>query len=130
MPQVATMRPLAASLLPAFGAKQIVRRTFASSHLPLIRSSRPTPTATITRHTFRQASTSPYNDHINPETKAAVKKGGFRTLRWLWRLTYLSAIGGLGWTGYGIYLGKHPADQQDPDPSKKTLVVLGMHSLH
>jgi NADH:ubiquinone reductase (non-electrogenic) len=49
----------------------------------------------------------------------------FRLLRWTWRLTYLSAFAGLGYIGYGIYEMRNPADQPDPDPSKKTLVVLG-----
>lgn len=31
----------------------------------------------------------------------------------------------LGFSAYGIYLNRNPVDQQEPDPSKKTLVVLG-----
>ena len=46
-------------------------------------------------------------------------------LRWAWRLTYLSTIGMLGFTAYGIYVNRNPIEQQEPDPSKKTLVVLG-----
>lgn len=46
-------------------------------------------------------------------------------LRWTWRLTYLSAIAGLGYVGYGIYEMRTPEDQPQPDASKKTLVVLG-----
>jgi hypothetical protein len=54
------------------------------------------------------------------------KKGTFRAiLRWSWRLTYISAIAGLGYVGYGIYLMRNPVDQEEPHPSKKTLVVLG-----
>lgn len=129
MPQVAATRPLAASILSSLGARNVARRTFASSQSfrsSLITSKvRPTTTSQITRHTFRQAPRRGYQDNINPATKAAVKKGGFRTLRWLWRITYLSAIGGLAYVGYGIYEVRNPEDQQDPDPSKKTLVVLG-----
>lgn len=51
------------------------------------------------------------------------KKRGL--LRWTWRLTYMSAIGMLAWTSYGIYVNRNPIEQQEPDPSKKTLVVLG-----
>ena len=46
-------------------------------------------------------------------------------LRWAWRLTYLSALAGVGYVGYGIYESRNPVDQPPPDPSKKTLVVLG-----
>jgi NADH:ubiquinone reductase (non-electrogenic) len=48
-----------------------------------------------------------------------------RTFRWAWRLTYLSAIGLVGYTAYNIYEDRHPDEQYEPDPSKKTLVILG-----
>ena len=54
-----------------------------------------------------------------------VKKGTWGFLKWTWRLTYLSVLGGLAYTAYGIYVNRNPADQQEPDPNKKTLVVLG-----
>ena len=54
-----------------------------------------------------------------------MKKKGWRFLRWTWRLTYLSAIAGFAWMCYGIYVNRTPADQAEPDPNKKTLVVLG-----
>ncbi|KAF2752599.1 external NADH-ubiquinone oxidoreductase-like protein [Pseudovirgaria hyperparasitica] len=53
------------------------------------------------------------------------KGKGFRFLRWTWRITYLSALGGLAYVGYGIYEMRSPPDQPEPDPSKKTLVILG-----
>ena len=46
-------------------------------------------------------------------------------LRWTWRATYLSAIAGLVYIGHGIYVMRNPEDQPEPDPSKKTLVILG-----
>ncbi len=46
-------------------------------------------------------------------------------MRWTWRLTYLSIIGGIAYVSYGVYLDRHPTPQADPDPSKKTLVILG-----
>jgi len=46
-------------------------------------------------------------------------------LRILWRLTQLSLVGGLGYMGYNIYMIKTPPEQFEPDPNKKTLVVLG-----
>ncbi|KAK4504840.1 hypothetical protein PRZ48_002803 [Zasmidium cellare] len=57
--------------------------------------------------------------------KEQVKKRSWGVLRWTWRLTYLSVLGGLGYTAYGIWQNRNPVEQQEPDPSKKTLVVLG-----
>lgn len=59
------------------------------------------------------------------QSTAPVKKRRWGVLRWTWRLTYLSIIGGLVYSGYGIYLSRNPVEQSEPDPSKKTLVVLG-----
>ncbi|KAL2258523.1 hypothetical protein VTK26DRAFT_8147 [Humicola hyalothermophila] len=53
------------------------------------------------------------------------KRSRFRKLRWAWRIGYLSAIAGLAYLGYGVYLDRHPEPQVQPDPSKKTLVILG-----
>jgi NADH:ubiquinone reductase (non-electrogenic) len=52
-------------------------------------------------------------------------KKRFRFFRFLWRATYLSAIGGIVYLAYTIYDAKNPPDQLEPDPSKKTLVILG-----
>lgn len=38
---------------------------------------------------------------------------------------YLSAIAGVAYIGYGIYEDRHPEPQTEPDPTKKTLVILG-----
>lgn len=56
---------------------------------------------------------------------APAKRRGRGFFRWTWRLTYLSAIGGVGYLGYVIYLLRNPNEQYNPDPSKKTLVILG-----
>ncbi|QUC23645.1 uncharacterized protein UV8b_07886 [Ustilaginoidea virens] len=48
-----------------------------------------------------------------------------RTLRWAWRLTYLSAAGIVGYTCYVVYQDRHPEPQYEADPTKKTLVILG-----
>jgi NADH:ubiquinone reductase (non-electrogenic) len=54
------------------------------------------------------------------------KSGKVRTtLRWVWRLTYLSVLGTFAWIGYSIYLDRNPGPQFEPDPTKKTLVILG-----
>lgn len=49
----------------------------------------------------------------------------FRFLRWTYRLVQLSVLAATGYVGYGIWVSRHPADQFEPDPTKKTLVVLG-----
>lgn len=49
----------------------------------------------------------------------------FRWLTYLWRATYLSTLAGVGYMGYQIYETRYPQEQIEPDPSKKTLVILG-----
>ncbi|CCU75142.1 external NADH-ubiquinone oxidoreductase 1,mitochondrial precursor [Blumeria hordei DH14] len=57
---------------------------------------------------------------------ASVKKTKiFGALGLLWKFSYLSAIGGVAYLVYGIYELRNPEDQQVPDTSKKTLVILG-----
>ncbi|KPM34896.1 External alternative NADH-ubiquinone oxidoreductase, mitochondrial [Neonectria ditissima] len=48
-----------------------------------------------------------------------------RTLRWTWRISYLSVLATVGYTCYVVWDDRHPNEQVQPDPSKKTLVVLG-----
>lgn len=43
----------------------------------------------------------------------------------MWRLTLLTGVGLAGNMAYSIYNLRHPAEQFEPDPSKKTLVILG-----
>lgn len=50
-------------------------------------------------------------------------------MRWVWRLTYISLGGLVLYACYAIYQDRHPEPQYQPDPSKKTLVILG-ESLH
>ncbi|CCC08390.1 unnamed protein product [Sordaria macrospora k-hell] len=49
----------------------------------------------------------------------------FRKLRWLWRAPLLASLAGIAYVGWGIYEERNPGPQVEPDPSKKTLVVLG-----
>lgn len=48
-----------------------------------------------------------------------------RTLKWTWRLFYLSVLGTLAYVSYEVWDIRHPEPQVNPDPSKKTLVILG-----
>lgn len=125
MASKAAARPLA-QLPGAIGfTKQTVQRGFATAQKTHIQRSSPfrpnvrvnSTRASIPRAAFRRS--------IADTTKPAPKKRSWSLLRWSWRLTYLSALGGLGWIGYGIYVNRNPMDQDEPDPSKKTLVVLG-----
>lgn len=71
---------------------------------------------------FRRAYADAPTVKLSPTPKP---KKRFRFFRFLWRATYLSVLGGLAYLTYTIYDAKHPPDQIDPDPSKKTLVILG-----
>ena len=98
------------------------RRTYTSSHRPanpcaLIRSSL---RKTELQQSFRRS----YADQISPVTK----RRGRGFFKWTWRLTYLSAIGGLAYLSYNIYSLRTPQEQFEPDPAKKTLVVLGTYN--
>ncbi|KAJ4150031.1 hypothetical protein LMH87_010799 [Akanthomyces muscarius] len=83
-------------------------------------AARPLPSmrlAVTGRLAFRRA----YSDEA-PKPKPGKLR---RTFRWIWRLTYLSVLGTLGYTAYVIYDDRNPGEQFIPDPSKKTLVILG-----
>lgn len=88
----------------------------------------PKRSAQVPRLSVQQMARRGYAE-VSPETQRKIKRRGWGFFRWTWRLTYLSALGGLVWVGYGIYQGRTPADQDQPDPTKKTLVVLGMSVL-
>ncbi|CDM34129.1 hypothetical protein DTO013E5_746 [Penicillium roqueforti] len=73
----------------------------------------------ITRRGYADAASKP------TPSPAPKPKKRFRALRWAWRLTWLSAIGLTGAVAYSIFDLRQPPDQAPPDPSKKTLVILG-----
>ena len=62
-----------------------------------------------------------------PTQKPPKRKFGF--LRFLWRTTWVSGLLGLGYLSYSIYETRNPIEQVEPDPSKKTLVILGMSGI-
>ena len=99
------------------------RRSFITSQHPyVIRSLRRVPEPLFARSVLQQSFRRSYADAVSP----VPKKRGRRFFRWTWRVTYLSLLGGIGALGYQIYLLRTPDEQFDPDPSKKTLVILGM----
>ena len=90
--------------------------------------------AQIQRSALRQPFQRQYADNVAPQVtlspaaKPKKKRWGF--FKTLWRITYISFLGGLGYMAYTVYDLKHPNDQFEPDPSKKTLVVLGASHCH
>jgi NADH:ubiquinone reductase (non-electrogenic) len=83
----------------------------------------------IARRGYADAAPSPSPATPSPSPAPKPKKR-FRVLRWAWRLTWLSALGLTGALSFSIYSLRHPEEQIEPDPEKKTLVILGMLSSH
>ena len=98
------------------------QRTFSSSQRPIsLKCSSAQIRPCFSRWKLQQSFRRSYADSLPPKPR---RRAGF--FRWTWRLTYLSALGGIGYLGYTIYLLRTPQEQFEPDPSKKTLVILGM----
>ncbi|KAJ6013653.1 External alternative NADH-ubiquinone oxidoreductase [Penicillium herquei] len=66
-----------------------------------------------------------YADAAPTPTPTPKPKKRFRALRWAWRLTWLSSLGLTGALAYSIWELRHPVEQTEPSPDKKTLVILG-----
>lgn len=123
------MRPLAMRPLASGVGKSstVVKRSFAS----VIQTQSRTPAqripSRIPTQSFKRSYADGYVEKQAPVTgkPSAPKKKRAGFFRWTWRLLYVSAIAGIGYTAYGIYVNRNPVDQKDPDPNKKTLVVLG-----
>lgn len=98
------------------------QRSLTTAHRPIDQTPRcaairPSLPRAQLQQTFRRS----YADAVSPTTK----RRGRGFFRWTWRLTYLSALAGVGYLTYTIYLLRSPNEQFNPDPSKKTLVILG-----
>ncbi|KIW37277.1 uncharacterized protein PV06_10619 [Exophiala oligosperma] len=76
----------------------------------------------LLRQSFRRGYADAPQATLSPTPKP---KKRFRFFRFIWRVTYLSTCALIGYTGYQIWEGRNPAEQFEPDPSKKTLVILG-----
>lgn len=115
------IRPKAVSQL----ASTISARSLSSSRVAAVRpsllssSASPLRSSSIVQPAFRRA-------YADAAPSPAPKKKRFRFFRWAYRLTVLSGLGLTGYLGYSIYILRHPEEQFEPDPSKKTLVILGM----
>ena len=122
MATFAALRPLA---LASRGIAPLSRAISTPSRRALTTArpralTRPTFNKVQLRQSFRRHQSSESGKNVKPQ------RGTFRTiLLWTWRLTYLSALGGVVYVGYGIWQLRHPVDQLPPDTNKKTLVILG-----
>lgn len=124
MATTAAMKPsnLSSSLRFVSSCVRSSRRNLTTVHRPITQTPRcaairpPLPRAQLLQ-AFRRS----YADAVSPITK----RRGRGFFRWTWRLTYLSVLGGVGYLTYTIYLLRSPNEQFNPDPSKKTLVILG-----
>ncbi|KAJ0302896.1 hypothetical protein COL5a_011343 [Colletotrichum fioriniae] len=98
------------------------RRTLTTTSRQSLRTltARPRVAALPQVGTVARQLTRNYAD-VAPKKAGKVRK----TFRWAWRLTYLSALGLFGYIGYVVYDDRHPEDQVELDPTKKTLVILG-----
>ena len=104
----------------------IRRSTVSSQQRSFLTSSRTIPrSSSFPRAALQQQFRRSYADTISP----VIKRRGRGFFRWTWRLTYLSAVAGTGYLAYNIYTLRSPQEQFDPDPSKRTLVILGRSSV-
>ncbi|BFZ57709.1 NADH:ubiquinone oxidoreductase [Savitreella phatthalungensis] len=71
------------------------------------------------------AGTPPPPPHPSPPSPSGGRRRGGGFFRTVWRFTYFSLIAGAGAASYMIWAQRHPGQQALPDPSKKTLVLLG-----
>jgi NADH:ubiquinone reductase (non-electrogenic) len=108
------LRPLPTGLAPRAGRFILPRQALRPS------VERQALQATI-RRTYATEAPRPA---ASPVSKPPKKK--FRFFRGLWRATYISVLLGGAYLAYSIYETRFPQEQVEPDPTKKTLVVLGM----
>jgi NADH:ubiquinone reductase (non-electrogenic) len=125
MAAVSTMKPL----VSATAMRQIrfaSRRSFATSLSSLTPRPRGAPRTIFHQVQLKAALRRSYaNDAASKQLNAKPKKRRFRFFRWTWRFIWLGSLAGIAYLAYDTYQMRTPADQPPPDPSKKTLVILG-----
>jgi NADH:ubiquinone reductase (non-electrogenic) len=116
------------------GANAVARRSLMTSSVA--RVARPSSHNFLRNSILRQSFRRGYAE-IKPTASATPaaaaapiapppkKPRRFRVLRWIWRATYLSLLGGVGYMAYTVYDLRHPEEQGEPDPNKQNLVILG-----
>jgi NADH:ubiquinone reductase (non-electrogenic) len=110
----------------SMGLRTVARRSFATSTFT---RTRPSTQSLVNAGKLRNGARRGYAD-VKPaapaaEAPKAPRPKRFRTLKWVWRATYVSLIGGVAYMAYGVYELRHPEDQPTPDPNKQNLVILG-----
>jgi NADH:ubiquinone reductase (non-electrogenic) len=108
------------------GINAAARRPLMTSSLA--RAVRPSSPNLLPKSKLRQSFRRGYAE-LPPVAPAvpAKKPRRFRVLRWIWRATYISLLGGVGYLAYTVYDLRHPVDQIEPDPTKQNLVILGVY---
>jgi NADH:ubiquinone reductase (non-electrogenic) len=117
-----TMRAMTRLPAASIGLRIATRRQFATSPQSFVTRARPSSRVHGDKSKLYQTFRRTYAD-VAP----AKKPRRFRFFTYIWRLTYLSAIGGTAYLAYGVYDLRHPDEQFEPDPTKKNLVILGMY---
>jgi NADH:ubiquinone reductase (non-electrogenic) len=112
----------------SIGFNAAARRSFARSSQPFVTPARPSSLMLLNKSKLYQNSRRTYADAAPAKTPAK-KPRKFRFFKTIWRLTYLSAIAGAAYLAYGVYELRHPEAQFEPDPNKKTLVILGKNAI-
>ena len=130
--KMALRMPMTAMRTPAFMAAR--QRLTPVSTLRYASTNFQKRATTIPLPAIQQSFRRTYASEINQAPAAVLSptpkpKRRFRFLRWTWRFIYLSVLGGTGYLVYSIWDLRNPADQVEPDPSKKNLVILGMHNI-
>lgn len=97
-----------------------MRRNFAASSRSFVTRAR--PNLNDKNHDLQKSFRRAYADVAPAPAKKARR---FRYFAFLWRVTYLSLIGGTAYLAYGVWDLRHPDEQFEPDPTKKNLVILG-----
>jgi NADH:ubiquinone reductase (non-electrogenic) len=125
-----TMRPILRLGVSSAGINGAVRRSFMTSSFA--RAARPTSQNLLPKSKLRDSFRRGYAEQkvgaLAAELAPTKKPRRFRALRWIWRVTYLSLLGGVGYMAYTVYDLRHPVDQFEPDPSKQNLVILGEYT--
>lgn len=129
------IRPSTMLKASSVGFQTVARRSIAT----FPRATRVNANATRLPKTFRrgyaESKEAPAGVPVGPvvnNTQQAPRRSRFRALKWAWRATYLTVIGGAVYLAYGVYELRHPDEQPVADPNKQTLVILGklQFSLH
>lgn len=113
--------------LSSLSRRSLSTQSQLSARSPLLSSTRSSCRAIPRQQSspFQRVARRSYGDDAASATPAPKPKKRFRFLRWTWRLTWLTGVGLTGILAYSIFHLRHPAEQIEPDPSKKTLVILG-----